>query len=168
MTLFSMSTDCINVYCVLYLKKQDYQWKSRETNSSTCDEELFRKIWAESVGSDGNLDLFLTWIMGTSSDFGTNVYSLYVRYTALPNNLQALAYKSSAYLQTNVNIHTKITLMKIWIIPHFCCWEDKRMHTGWFAYNYVKDLNNLNIRWNIKAKLEHTQDVLSMWDKFIL
>lgn len=69
MTLFSMSTDCINVYCVLYFKKQDFQWKSGERDSSTRDEELFRKIWAESVGSDGNLDLFLTWTMGTSSDF---------------------------------------------------------------------------------------------------
>lgn len=31
------------------------------------------------------------------------------------------------------------------------------MHTGQFAVNYVKDLNKLNIRWNLKAKLEFTQ-----------
>lgn len=58
--------------------------------------------------------------------------------------------------------------MKIWIIPPFRCWEIKHMHAGRFADNYVKDLNNLNIRRNLKAKLEHTQDVLSIWDKFIL
>lgn len=35
-----MSTDCIYVYCGLYFKKQGFQWKSGETDSSTLDEIL--------------------------------------------------------------------------------------------------------------------------------
>lgn len=118
------------------------------------------------------------WKSGTTSDmnyghvlFWHKCKPQFIRMHAVcycqTKYLQAPSYKSPAHLKSNV--HMKITQSENGVFPHISKLRALAYVQGSkCAGNCVRDTNNPNARWNLKASLESIQDGLSTWDKFYL